>query len=89
LRTALQEISHVAVSGPFWPTATKAIFAGWLIGSEVGIEYRRSYLDEPIKHNVVDPIVRPPTAGGTSAGPNILPSISRHASSLGANAVPT
>jgi formate-nitrite transporter family protein len=31
LRTALQEISHVAVSGPFWPTATKAIFAGWLI----------------------------------------------------------
>ena len=31
LRTALQEISRVAVSGPFWPTATKAIFAGWLI----------------------------------------------------------
>jgi formate-nitrite transporter family protein len=31
LRNALQEIGRVAVSGPLWPTATKAIFAGWLI----------------------------------------------------------
>ena len=31
VRTALQEISREAVSGPFWPTAIKAIFAGWLI----------------------------------------------------------
>ena len=31
VRTALQEISHQAVSGQFWPTAIKSIFAGWLI----------------------------------------------------------
>ena len=31
VRTSLQEISHYSVSGPFWPTAIKAIFAGWLI----------------------------------------------------------
>jgi formate-nitrite transporter family protein len=31
VRSALQEISRQAVSGPFWPTAIKAIFAGWLI----------------------------------------------------------
>ncbi len=31
VRTALREIGHEAVSGPFWPTAIKAIFAGWLI----------------------------------------------------------
>jgi formate-nitrite transporter family protein len=31
LQTALREISRDAVSGPFWPTAIKAIFAGWLI----------------------------------------------------------
>ncbi len=31
VRTALQEIGRQAVSGPFWPTAIKSIFAGWLI----------------------------------------------------------
>ncbi len=31
VRTALREIGREAVSGPFWPTAIKAIFAGWLI----------------------------------------------------------
>ena len=31
VRASLQEISHYAVSGPFWPTAIKSIFAGWLI----------------------------------------------------------
>jgi formate-nitrite transporter family protein len=31
MRNTLQEISREAVSGPFWPTATRAIFAGWLI----------------------------------------------------------
>jgi formate-nitrite transporter family protein len=31
VRTALRDISHFAVSGPFWPTTIKAIFAGWLI----------------------------------------------------------
>jgi formate/nitrite transporter FocA (FNT family) len=31
VRSALQETSRQAVSGPFWPTAIKAIFAGWLI----------------------------------------------------------
>jgi formate/nitrite transporter FocA (FNT family) len=30
-RTALREIGREAVNGPFWPTAIKAIFAGWLI----------------------------------------------------------
>ena len=28
---ALRETSREAVSGPFWPTAIKAVFAGWLI----------------------------------------------------------
>ena len=31
VRTAMQEIGRQAVSGLFWPTAIKAIFAGWLI----------------------------------------------------------
>ena len=31
VRTALSEIGRNAVSGPFWPTAIKAMFAGWLI----------------------------------------------------------
>ena len=31
VRTALGEIGRQAVSGPFWPTAIKAVFAGWLI----------------------------------------------------------
>jgi formate-nitrite transporter family protein len=31
VRTAIQEIGRQAVSGLFWPTAIKAIFAGWLI----------------------------------------------------------
>jgi formate/nitrite transporter FocA (FNT family) len=31
VRTALREVGREAVSGPFWPTAIKAIFAGWLI----------------------------------------------------------
>ncbi len=31
VRTALSEIGRNAVSGPFWPTAIKAVFAGWLI----------------------------------------------------------
>jgi formate/nitrite transporter FocA (FNT family) len=31
VQVALREISHYAVSEPFWPTAIKAIFAGWLI----------------------------------------------------------
>ena len=31
VRAALQEIGRQAVSGPFWPTAIKSIFAGWLI----------------------------------------------------------
>jgi formate-nitrite transporter family protein len=31
VRTSLQEISNYSVSGPFWPTAIKSIFAGWLI----------------------------------------------------------
>jgi formate-nitrite transporter family protein len=31
VRASLQEISNYSVSGPFWPTAIKSIFAGWLI----------------------------------------------------------
>ena len=31
VRATLQEISNYSVSGPFWPTAIKSIFAGWLI----------------------------------------------------------
>jgi formate-nitrite transporter family protein len=31
MRTSLQEIGRTSVSGPFWPTAIRAIFAGWLI----------------------------------------------------------
>jgi formate-nitrite transporter family protein len=31
MRASLDEISREAVSGPFWTTAIKAIFAGWLI----------------------------------------------------------
>jgi formate/nitrite transporter FocA (FNT family) len=31
VRSALNEIGRNAVSGAFWPTAIKAIFAGWLI----------------------------------------------------------
>jgi formate/nitrite transporter FocA (FNT family) len=30
-RSALNELGHAAVSGAFWPTAIKAMFAGWLI----------------------------------------------------------
>ena len=30
-RSALNELGRAAVSGPFWPTAIKAMFAGWLI----------------------------------------------------------
>jgi formate/nitrite transporter FocA (FNT family) len=31
VQTALREIGHYAVREPFWPTAIKSIFAGWLI----------------------------------------------------------
>ena len=31
VRVTMSEIGHGAVSGPFWPTAIKAVFAGWLI----------------------------------------------------------
>ena len=31
LRKSLDAIAHDAVSGPFWPTAIKAVLAGWLI----------------------------------------------------------
>lgn len=31
VRAALTEIGHNAISGPFWSTAIKAVFAGWLI----------------------------------------------------------
>jgi formate/nitrite transporter FocA (FNT family) len=31
MQAALRTIAHDAVSGPFWPTLVKAVFAGWLI----------------------------------------------------------
>jgi len=31
VRAALDGLAHDAVSGPFWPTLTKAVLAGWLI----------------------------------------------------------